>query len=256
MIPAWANSASWVTSGVAAAAVCDAAARWPAAERPLMTVSTGIRRPTRRAVRANLRGLPNDSTYSTASLVSPSCSHQPGQMLEERHAHPAGLNHHASHAGSRLAGAEGRVQAKAGHGDAEAVRAHQPHAMPAADRQQVGARRPQAGGDHHERPDTAPPALRGHPRDGRRGYRDHRQVHVLGQVGDRRQAVHALHGLAVRVDGVDRSGEASGHDVVQDFPARRSPAPARPITATESGRSRCRRLATSARLSLAATESR
>ena len=62
MMPAWANSASWVTSGVAAAAVCDAAARWPADERPLITVSTGIRWPTRRAVRANLRGLPNDST--------------------------------------------------------------------------------------------------------------------------------------------------------------------------------------------------
>jgi len=46
-----------------------------------MTVSTGIRRPTRRSVRANLRGLPNDSTYSTASLVSPFCSHQVSMSL-------------------------------------------------------------------------------------------------------------------------------------------------------------------------------
>ena len=62
MMPAWPNSASWVTRGVAAAAVCEAAARWPAADRPPTTVSTGIRCPTRRAVRANLRGLPKDST--------------------------------------------------------------------------------------------------------------------------------------------------------------------------------------------------
>ena len=34
----------------------------PAVDRPPMTVSTGIRCPTRRAVRANLRGLPKDST--------------------------------------------------------------------------------------------------------------------------------------------------------------------------------------------------
>ena len=61
MIPACSNSASLVTSGVATAAVCDAAARWPASLRPACTVSTGIFSPTRRAVRPNLRGLPNDS---------------------------------------------------------------------------------------------------------------------------------------------------------------------------------------------------
>ncbi len=36
---------------------------------------------TRRAVRANLRGLPNDSMYSTASLVTPSCSHHMSMSL-------------------------------------------------------------------------------------------------------------------------------------------------------------------------------
>jgi hypothetical protein len=46
---------------VAIAAVCEAAARWPALLRPACTVSTGIFRPTRRAVRPNLRGLPKDS---------------------------------------------------------------------------------------------------------------------------------------------------------------------------------------------------
>ena len=38
---------------------------------------------TRRAVRANLRGLPNDSMYSTASLVRPSCSHHISMSLPD-----------------------------------------------------------------------------------------------------------------------------------------------------------------------------
>ena len=69
MTPAWPNSASWVTRGVAAAAVWEAAARCPAADRPDTTVSTGRCCPTRRAVRAKARGLPKDSTYKMASLV-------------------------------------------------------------------------------------------------------------------------------------------------------------------------------------------
>ena len=81
MIPACSNSASRLTSGVAMAAVCDAAACWPASLRPACTVSTGIRAPTWRAVRANLRGLPNDSMYSTASFVCPSCSHHISMSL-------------------------------------------------------------------------------------------------------------------------------------------------------------------------------
>ena len=70
-----------VASGVTAAAVCEAAARWPATERPASTARTGIVALTRRAVRANLRGLPNDSMYSTASLVAPSCSHHISMSL-------------------------------------------------------------------------------------------------------------------------------------------------------------------------------
>ena len=81
--PACSNSASRLTSGVATAAVCEAAACWPTAERPACTVSTGIFAPTRRAVRANLRGLPNDSRYSTASLVTSSCSHHISMSLPD-----------------------------------------------------------------------------------------------------------------------------------------------------------------------------
>ena len=66
MTPAWSNMASWLISGVAAAAACEAA-RWPAGDRPPTIVSTGIRCATRRAVPPNLRGLPKDSTYRIAS---------------------------------------------------------------------------------------------------------------------------------------------------------------------------------------------
>ena len=64
-----------MTRGVAVDAVCEAAARCPAAELPDRTVSTGIRSANRRAKRENLRGLPKDSRYRTASLVSRSWCH-------------------------------------------------------------------------------------------------------------------------------------------------------------------------------------
>ena len=83
MIPACSNSAWRLARGVATAAVCEAAACCPAAERPACTVSTGIWCATRRAVRANLRGLPNDSMYKMASRVTPSCSHHSSMSLLE-----------------------------------------------------------------------------------------------------------------------------------------------------------------------------
>ena len=52
-----------------------------AAEGPASTARTGMLALTRRAVRANLRRLPNDSMYSTASLVTPSCSHHISMSL-------------------------------------------------------------------------------------------------------------------------------------------------------------------------------
>ena len=61
MTPAWSNRASTVADGAAAAAVCEAPARFPAEERPENTARTGLRRASARTIRANLRGLPNDS---------------------------------------------------------------------------------------------------------------------------------------------------------------------------------------------------
>ena len=62
MTPVWRNNASTAASGLASAAVCDVAASVPAADRPLFTATMGLRRDTRRAMRLNERGLPNDST--------------------------------------------------------------------------------------------------------------------------------------------------------------------------------------------------
>jgi hypothetical protein len=73
--PACWNRASTVTSEAASSApVCDDVALAPAAERPLLTASTGLVLATRRAMRANLRGLPNDSRYSSTRSVRLSCS--------------------------------------------------------------------------------------------------------------------------------------------------------------------------------------
>jgi len=47
--------------GLAIAAVCDDAPRIPAAVRPPFTATIGLLRETRCAMRANLRGFPNDS---------------------------------------------------------------------------------------------------------------------------------------------------------------------------------------------------
>ena len=61
-MPACSNRACRVTSGVAAFAARAPASRPPAADRPTSTVSTGMVRPTWRAVRANLGGFPIDSS--------------------------------------------------------------------------------------------------------------------------------------------------------------------------------------------------
>ncbi len=60
--PACRNSASTVASEPETSApVCDPAARAPAVPRALLTATIGLVRDSRRATRANVRGLPNDS---------------------------------------------------------------------------------------------------------------------------------------------------------------------------------------------------
>ena len=59
--PAWRKSASTATSEPASAAVCEPAARLPARVLPPFSARIGLRRASRRAMRENARGLPNDS---------------------------------------------------------------------------------------------------------------------------------------------------------------------------------------------------
>ena len=60
--PDWRNRASTATSEPATRApVWEPAARAPAAPRALFTATIGFARERRRATRANVRGLPNDS---------------------------------------------------------------------------------------------------------------------------------------------------------------------------------------------------
>ena len=57
------------TSRLARGPVCDEAARAPASECPALTATMGLLRLTRRAISANLRGLPKLSTYSRMPSV-------------------------------------------------------------------------------------------------------------------------------------------------------------------------------------------
>jgi hypothetical protein len=98
---------------------------------------------------------------------------EPGEPVEQRDPHPAGLHGDTRRAGARVVGGEGGVQARGrfGVGDAQAVGPDEPHAVRAADAQQ-GPRLGvvEACGDDEERPHACPAALLGSDRD-RRGAR-------------------------------------------------------------------------------------
>ena len=66
--------------------MCDDVARAPAEERPLLTTRIGFWRPTRREIRANLRGLPIDSRYSAITSVAGSSAQYWMKSLPERSA--------------------------------------------------------------------------------------------------------------------------------------------------------------------------
>ena len=59
--PAWWKSAAAAASELVSAAVWEPAAFAPADVRPLFSARIGFERDTRRAMRENFRGLPNDS---------------------------------------------------------------------------------------------------------------------------------------------------------------------------------------------------
>ena len=166
--PAWRKSASTAASEPARAAVCELAALRPLALVPLFRARIGLRRATRRASRPKRRGLPNDSTYmSTSAVVSSSSHHSSRSFVETSALFPIETNAdrprpRASAASSsatpsaplcdekpmfparRRARGEGRVQARPGGRDAEAVRARSgaPRASARARAAAPGARIP------------------------------------------------------------------------------------------------------------------
>ena len=98
-------------------------------------------------------------------------------------------------------------------------RPDQPHAVAAADPQQLHASRAvQARRDHHQGPDPPPPALLGDTGHGRRRRGDDRQVDFPGQRGGRRHARDPVQLGHARVNRVDRPREVAGGDVLQDGP--------------------------------------
>src|SRR5215472_5940112 len=227
MMPAWPNSASCVTRRGPDAAVCDSAARRPAADRPPTTVSTGILWPTRRAVRANPRGFPYDSRYKMASLVCSSCSHQVSMsLLDTSYLSPTEANDETpTPSRPRRTPGKARVQRVRGHRDAIAVGADEPHAVPAADREQVSARIAESRGNDRERAHASLPALLGHGGDLRGRHGDDGHVDVRGQFGRRAEGGHPLDVAAPAVDRVNLPAVAARHDVVQDLPADRAALP-------------------------------
>ncbi len=152
----------------------------------------------------------------------------PRQVLGQGEAGATGrLQRQASASRPGMAGRERRVEAGTGVGHPEAGRPDHPHAVAAADAQQLrAARGAESRREHHQRLDPPLPALFGDTDHGRRRCGDDRQVDLLGQGGRRRDAGHALQFGHGRVNRVHRAGEAAGHDVVQDRPPDRAGPPA------------------------------
>ena len=181
--PACSNSASTVTSEAASSApVCDDAARCPAAERPLLTATIGLCCVMRRAIRPKrarvaerlqveqqrprCRG-PAPSTRRKSlperSALSPIETNDESPIPRVAASSIAAMpsaplwDAKATLAGRRPAGREGRVERGlvVEVGDAEAVRADQPHARRAAD-----GRAARPGGARPSPPTSANPAVR------------------------------------------------------------------------------------------------
>ena len=244
MTPAWRNSASTAMSGLAIAAVCDEAARTPAADRPLLTATIGLRRETRRAMRANLRGLPNDSRYSSTTSVPGSSSQywsrslpltsallptetkldtpSPMRADRSRMAMPSAPDWDciAMRPRRRRVGREGGVEADRGVDHTEAVGADEPHAVAAGHVAQLGlsadvAHLAEPGAQHHDARHALRRALAHDVDHGGGGDGDDRQVDGAGDVEHGRIRLHAGDLLGAGVDRIHRPGEPAGQQVAE-----------------------------------------
>ena len=130
--------------------MCELAALAPAAVRPAFIATIGFVRATRRATRANLRGLPKDSRYKQhdvgVRILFPvleqvvrrdirlvADGHEGGEPealfgcpLQQGEPECATLRREADLAGWKRARTERGIESNVGHRDAEAVRAEQP----------------------------------------------------------------------------------------------------------------------------------
>ena len=265
--PAWWNRASTAVSEPARAAVCDPAALAPARVAPALRAITGLWRETRRARRANLRGLPNDSMYSITTLVSGSSSHHSSRSLEDtsalfptetnpdsprpwrasvrEHREPqrAALRREADRSLREGVGREGRIQPQRRHGDPQAIRAHQSH--PARSRQLQQAAFPppsgttalgESGRDHADAARPSVECLAHLPDDRCPGNAYDGQVDRFADIGDPAVRNVVRHRGTRPVHGMDGPGEARVQHVAKELTADRS-APRR--GADDGHRSRC-----------------
>jgi hypothetical protein len=114
-------------------------------------------------------------------------------VLEQDDADAAGLQRQAGLSRPRMMDRERRVQMRGRVGHAETRRPDQPHAVAAADAQQLGPGcAVQARRDHHQGLDPPPSALFGDSDDGSRRGGDDRQVDRLGQCRNRWRAGDAV----------------------------------------------------------------
>lgn len=247
-MPACVNNAPRVMVRVAAATVCEAAARRPASVRPASTVRTGILRVTRRATREGARaaeGLQGQQGETGTAVALPPLEHvvaadvvlvaeggegggtdaEPGQPDEQGDADAAGLHGDARDAWARMGGGERGVQTqvRVGVGDAQAVGADEPHAVRAADGQQgpclVGV---QARSDDEESGYARFAALLGDLRDRRGRYGEDCEVRGLGRRADRRVRRHTENRARGRVHREQAPGVAARVQLVQDRPTHRA----------------------------------
>ncbi len=150
--------------------------------------------------------------------------------LEQREAEGAALGREADVPGGRRAAGERRVQARPGDGDPEAVRADQARPVGSHEREQLlltldslGPDLCEAGGDDDQGAHALAQGVLGCLEHGARGHADHREVDVVGNLGDRPVPPHARHGGAVPVHGVRGAREVGLEDVAEELATDRAP---------------------------------
>ncbi len=156
---------------------------------------------------------------------------QPSQPLQQRDPHATALHRDPGAAGPGKGAAELGVQpdGRIGLGHAQTVRPDQAHAVPAAGpHQPAGLLRPEAGGEHHQGPDSDGPALLGRPGDGAGGHGQHGEVRHGGQRADGRIGGLAVDLPGVRVHRPDRARETAPPDLPEDGAPHRARPPGGP----------------------------